>query len=147
MSSFSICECGYTKNNHEFKHEYKNNTQIVFQDGVYIINCFDFPEKQKEPLCSQPQCGKSKFLHDAKLYEHTFTPGNPLFYRHVRVAFPHNTLCCENGCTKTAIEHMTQKKHEHPFKIKVKLLQKKEEDIIHLFVQEYECRKIKYCEE
>jgi len=125
--SFTICNCGHTINDHNFRHPFKDDVkvQVKYKKGkqVYIVDALDYPENVGIK-CSYNQCSLLESLHqslvDALAEEkmHPFTPVQ-YKYRNINLVLPKNALChtCTDNVTLeqhiklTEIDTNTQNSH------------------------------------
>jgi hypothetical protein len=146
MSSFYICYCGNTIDNHYFRHDYKDivlvQLDVQDEETVFTLDAKYFPSKTKHK-CSKSNCSAEKALHSSQIIEHNYDPIE-YTYREINFSIPEDTRCNymlegKRCCCKL-------KDHEniltHHFHTKVVILNKQDTDIINIVDSEDEDKKI-----
>jgi hypothetical protein len=128
-----ICHCGYTENNHNFRHEFKHVETVIFDGEKFVINADSFPVVE-EAKCSVEQCGKKKNLHGKfGIILHDYTEGK-FTSRNINFAVPENTQCvlCDYRLSKKKHPETTQtgldKVDMHSFTVKIDVKNKQKTD-------------------
>ena len=122
-----ICNCGYPKNNHPFRHVfypftiYKNTIE-----NLYTINSENFLSYEKT-VCSIPECKYSKSIHNSPVIQHEFIP-KIIKYRKINITVPEDAICCKKDCLTSLQQHKNILTHS--FCINLKILNKDENDIV-----------------
>ena len=137
MQSFYICHCGYTSDNHMFRHEFEKKCKVVRTKKKggekFILNAEDFKLNSKT-ICSVPQCSAKKEIHSSDMIHHEFQPVEK-FYRHIKLALPPDTVCNYTDpqghrCDTVIEKHLDIGSHK--FKTIVTVLNLKNNDIINV---------------
>jgi hypothetical protein len=145
MSSFYICHCGNTIDNHYFRHEYKHTAIVDLtecKETVFTIDAKDFPSKTKHK-CSKTNCVSEQALHNSQIIEHVYEPVE-YNYREINFSIPEDTRCNYNLEGKRC--YCKLKDHEkiltHYFHTKVVILNRQDTDIINIVDADDEDKKI-----
>lgn len=138
----SLCHCGYSSDQHNFRHLFQHTYTIATHNVDYIsevptecrkdavlleLNTNDWPEKKKDDTkCTYPQCTAGKLLHGSIIKSHEFVsdPTKPS-YRDISVFLPNNVRCLT--CTITPEKHLGM---DHNFVILLNVLNKKDDDVV-----------------
>jgi hypothetical protein len=104
--SFYICFCGYTSDNHNFRHEYRDTVLITKKEYRYVMNVTQYPEYTLEK-CGVEQCAKPKALHGS-IINHEYVP-TKMTNRKINLAVKNNMTCCV--CFKPKHAHTTLTKY------------------------------------
>jgi hypothetical protein len=154
-----VCHCGYTKDDHYFKHEYQELVKVQ-RDKIerYLINALDYPitvskkcgyneckaeakVHAPEPIDpSLPQEERDKLREKYKcLLEHVYNPVDNV-YRNIRFILPEDSVC--NKCGKKLSDH--RKEMTHHFHTFVHIENLSPNDKVYIEDPEDEDRKIVY---
>lgn len=124
-----ICDCGYPKDNHNFRHSFQGNIKVEreMKEGVLIfrINTLQYRESTKTGRCCVPFCNLPKILHKTpdKITEssemvfdesiprvlqiqtinHIFQQKPSYIMRYINFVVPEDTKCIK--CNETLKEH------------------------------------------
>lgn len=133
MSSFYICHCGNTEDNHYFKHEYLPTCNVIRnrdnKEDIFELDANFFPTKTKIK-CSNIECRYDKNIHNSDIVKHEFIP-KEFNYRCINLTIPSDTRCNyfgEERCAYTLKDH--KKVMTHHFKTKVIIHNKADSDIV-----------------
>ena len=126
----SFCKhCGYTSDNHHFRHQYEE-IKCVITDGNIVVNANKFKEHEKF-VCKKLQCSYSKNMHNTIMCEHSFD-SEQILYRKINITIPLRAVCII--CKKNLSSHEKFEKitERHLFTMGVDVLNKRKHDIIDL---------------
>jgi hypothetical protein len=107
VKEISCCDCGCTKDNHRFRHVFKEHHVVkkyTDNKGDYFsLNAVDFDLKIKEGDCRVPQCSSKKPLHGV-IIQHEFDP-LVTTYREILFKLPLDSVCRYYNCKGTVGSH------------------------------------------
>lgn len=118
IENINLCECGYPETDHNFRHIF-NSTYILRKSinvdtkkEEYTVNALNFPQKEDSvpDICTFPQCGKGKSLHNLGLYAHEFKPreSDGILRRHISFFLPSGAKCgsCDIPMNRHIVRHI-----------------------------------------
>jgi len=132
-----ICNCGWTKDSHDFIHEYDDAITVKRDEkDNFYIDANDYKSVTKSGRCTVPFCCSPKLLHKRKdqitesgeivfdevkskifqvqFINHEFVEGDPYTIRYINFIVPDDTKC--NVCGQDLETHTSG---THIFKINV----------------------------
>ena len=127
MKQYIICNfCGNSENKHMFRHIF--NARKIYKNinNEYIMDANDFIEHEKV-ICDTAQCKLSKQLHNTVVCSHNFIP-KIIKYRKIILTIPDDAICSKSNCFIPLEKHNNI--NTHKFLVKIKILNKREDDII-----------------
>lgn len=129
-NKFNICHCGFTEDNHYFRHDFVNNTTIRI-DTIqrFSLDALTFPLKKGEK-CSYQDCKieaklhspidfdpnwsqekKDKIREEYKcIIEHIYKP-EEFYYREIKFVVPETAICCYKNCRVKLSQHKSIMTH------------------------------------
>ena len=129
MSTFYVCWCGNTADNHNYRHDFEKRVKVnrTVTDGYenFVIDASDYCVQTKT-ICSIPQCVYGQLIHESTVVPHAFSPTVKEF-RDIKLTLPDDAKCKVNGCV-TLGEH--ESVHTHHFETRVKIINREEKDNI-----------------
>lgn len=126
-SELEICYCGFSNENHKFRHKFEGFTIYKNNDeNCYELNAEDFKNYQ-DIICQIPNCRYSKNIHGTDIVNHDFKPKKNN-YRKINFAVPETTICNKKDCNISLINHGDDL--THLFCLKLRILNKNENDIV-----------------
>jgi hypothetical protein len=143
-TTFYICHCGFTKDNHNFKHDYKD-TALVFRtmdsqnNETFVLDANHFPVR-KGVKCGKENCISTKPIHNTEIVRHLFEPFN-YDYREINLTLPEDTMCSYKNCKSVLKNHKNVM--THIFETKAEILNKTEYDVLSVIDSEDDDFKIK----
>jgi len=129
----SLCHCGSTEDNHNYRHEFEHKYWLNYENGVYSIDVNEWNTLKVEE-CSVSQCSAGRPLHGT-IIEHEFSPRVKYSYRNVKIRLPKSVSCSD--CSYSLSSHPP---YRHPLTIKLRALNKNEHDKFELL--SYDKRKV-----
>jgi len=126
IKSYKICHCGFTEDNHEFRHRFEESATINIHDEKIVeFDCNEFETLEKTSQnCKYPQCNASKSLHGSIITKHEFISDDPEYYRNIYIELPGYIKC--SSCNNPIHNHM----YRHHISIKKKANNYKNTDIV-----------------
>jgi hypothetical protein len=142
--SFYICHCGYTENNHHFKHPFEKLALVkrdLNDDGneVFIVNSDNFLFYDSV-RCKKENCILKEKLHETDIVNHKYVPER-FSFKKLNFALPSDAICHYKDC-------VSYENHKniitHRFQTKIIFKNKNKDDIIQITNSEYDDIKIKF---
>lgn len=138
MSTFNICcNCGYQKNNHNFRHSF-SEIPVKRDDDSFTIDANLYPVS-KSTKCGKEGCNGVIGIHNTPGLEHHYIPVE-YSYRMIQLVLPSDAICTK--CKITISKHNSVMTHR--FNTKVSIENKDVNDKIFIINPEDPDRKIEY---
>ena len=133
MSTYYVCKCGNTQNNHEFRHPFENKVKVEWKKKVikrtveqFEIDALDFPSLVKQK-CSVSNCSALASLHGKDM--HTYVP-EEVKYRQIKLTIPITSKCNKPECGVSLEKHGSILTHS--FTTKVVIANKSDVDTVEI---------------
>lgn len=143
--SFYICHCGYTENNHYFKHSFEKIALVkrdLDENGneVFIVPVDNFISSNSV-RCKKENCILKEKLHETDIVNHKYIP-EIFTFKKINFCIPSDAICHRKDCDFSYSNHKDAL--THIFRTKIIFVNKQKDDMIQITDSDYEDVKIKF---